>query len=194
MTLADKITFLRIILSPVFFIVFFLPSFYPAWFSGGSGWTVPVLWVIFLVCGLSDMFDGMVARLRNESSDFGRLFDPFADTIMQITFFLCYVLDGIFPAALLLLIIYREFGILFMRNLMLRKGIAMGARMGGKIKTVTYIIAGSTALLTVSLKRLALFNFLHPFVRMAAIVLFLISVVFSIISFLDYLSVYRKSN
>ena len=193
MTLASKITLIRIILSPVFFVVFLLPSFFPALASGGSGWTVPVLWVIFLVCGFSDMFDGMAARRRNETSDFGRLFDPFADTLMQITFFFCYVLDGILPAVLFLLVLYREYSILFIRVLMMQKGIAMGARMGGKIKTVTYILAGGTALLTVSLKRLALYDFLHQPLGKAAVLLFLISVILSIISFFDYVSVYRKS-
>ena len=193
MTLADKITFLRIILAPVFFIIFLLPSFFPFLFPSGSGWTVPVLWIIFIGCGFSDMLDGMVARKRKETSDFGRLFDPFADTLMQITIFFCFVIDDLFPSVLFLLVLYREFSILFVRNLMLKKGVVMGARIGGKIKTVTYIVAGGMALLTVSLKRLALFDFLHPYLKTAAIILFLISVIFSIISFFDYVSVYRES-
>jgi CDP-diacylglycerol--glycerol-3-phosphate 3-phosphatidyltransferase len=194
MTLADKLTFIRVILAPVFFIVYLLPSFFPAWFPGGSGWTVPLLWVIFIGCEITDMLDGMAARKRNETSDFGRLFDPFADTLMQITCFLCYVIDGIFPAVLFLLILYREFGILFIRNLMLKKGIAMGARLGGKIKTVTYIIAGAAALLTVSLKRLAIFDFLFPYFKTGALVIFLLSVILSLVSFFDYVSVYRKAS
>jgi CDP-diacylglycerol--glycerol-3-phosphate 3-phosphatidyltransferase len=193
MTLADKLTLTRVILSPVFFTVYLLPSFFPAWFSGGSGWTVPLLWVIFIGCEITDMLDGMAARKRNETSDFGRLFDPFADTLMQITCFLCFVIDGIFPAALFLLVLYREFSILFVRNLMLKKGVALGARLGGKIKTVTYIIAGGAALLTVSLQRLAVLNSLYPYFKTSARIIFLISVIFSLVSFFDYVLVYRKA-
>jgi CDP-diacylglycerol--glycerol-3-phosphate 3-phosphatidyltransferase len=193
MTLADKLTATRIILAPLFFIVYLLPSLFPSWFVQGSGWTVPLLWALFVISEITDMFDGMIARKRKEVSDFGKLFDPFADTLVQLTYFLCFVIDRIFPAILFLVVLYREFCILFIRNLMLKKGIAMGARMGGKIKTVTYIIAGALALLSVSVQRLGLWEFLHPFFKTGALVVFLISVIFSVLSFFDYLSVYRAA-
>jgi CDP-diacylglycerol--glycerol-3-phosphate 3-phosphatidyltransferase len=191
MTLADKITSLRIILAPVFFIVYLLPEFLPALFVNGSGWTVPVLWVLFVVSQVTDMIDGMAARSRKEVSDFGKLFDPFADTLAQITFFLCFVIDGLLPAVLYLVVLYREFCILFMRNLMLRKGVAMGARIGGKIKTVTYILAEIAALLAASVNRLDFGVFLFPVFKTGALAIFILSVILSIISFFDYLSVYR---
>ena len=193
MGIANKLTFFRISLAPVFFIVYFLPVFFPSLFVNGMGWTVPVLWVIFIACEITDLLDGLAARKLNEVSDFGKFFDPFADTLMQVTCFLCFVMDGIFPAFLFLLIIYREFGILFIRNVMLKKGIAMGARMGGKIKTVTYIIAIGTALLTISLKRLSFLEFLFPFFKTGALIIFIISVVISIASFIDYLLIYLKT-
>ena len=108
MTLANTLTFLRVALSPLFFIIYLLPHFFPAWFPHpqSAAWTIPVLWVIFVVAEITDMLDGMAARKRGEVSDFGKLFDPFADTLMQITCFLCFVLDGIFPAALFLLALF----------------------------------------------------------------------------------------
>jgi CDP-diacylglycerol--glycerol-3-phosphate 3-phosphatidyltransferase len=195
MTLATKFTLLRVVLAPVFCIIYLLPGLLPAWFTAprGAAWTVPVLWFIFIVSELSDMFDGMAARRRNEVSDFGKLFDPFADTLMQITCFLCFVIDGIFPAILFLLVLYREFGILFIRNLMLKKGVAMGARLGGKIKTVSYITAGAVALLAASVQRLGMFEFLYPWLKTGAVVVFFISVILSVVSFFDYFSVYRKA-
>ena len=193
MSLANKLTFFRIILSPVFFIVYFLPVYFPSWFTNGMEWTVPALWLIFIVSEITDLLDGIVARKRNEVSDFGKLLDPFADTLTQITCFLCFVIDGIFPAVLFLLVVYREFFILFIRNLMLKNGIAMGARLGGKIKTVTYIIAGGAALLTVSLQRLSVLEFLFPYFKIGALIIFIIAVAISLVSFFDYLSVYKKA-
>jgi CDP-diacylglycerol--glycerol-3-phosphate 3-phosphatidyltransferase len=193
MTLANKLTFLRVILTPVFFIIYFLPGFFPALFNHGSAWTIPVLWFVFILSEITDLFDGLAARKLNQTSDFGKLFDPFADTLMQITCFLCFVIDGIFPAILFLLVIYRELGVLFIRNLMLRKGISLGARIGGKIKTVAYIIAGGAALLTVSIQRLEIHDFLFPHFKTGALVIFIISVVISIISFIDYLIVFLKA-
>ncbi|GHT71599.1 CDP-diacylglycerol--glycerol-3-phosphate 3-phosphatidyltransferase [Spirochaetia bacterium] len=185
MTLADKITASRLFLAPCFFVVYLLP--------GAAQWTVPVLWALFLVSEISDMIDGKVARSRKEVSDFGKLFDPFADTLVQITYFLVFVIDGIFPAALFLVVLYREFSILFIRNLMLKKGIAMGARMGGKIKTVTYIAAGAIALLAASLRRLGIEGPYFDIFRIAALVVFCISTVIALVSFADYLGIYRKT-
>ena len=193
MSLANKFTLSRIVLAPVFFVIYLLPVFFPSWFPQNAAWTVPILWLLAIFCELTDMFDGMAARKHNEVSDFGKLFDPFADTLMQITCFLCFVIDGIFPVVLFLLVLYREFGILFIRNLMLKKGITMGARISGKVKTVTYIIAGAVALVAASIQRLAVFESLYPVFKTGALVIFIISVIISVVSFFDYLSAYRKA-
>jgi CDP-diacylglycerol--glycerol-3-phosphate 3-phosphatidyltransferase len=193
MNLPNKLTFFRLILAPVFFIIYLLPRFVPSWFEKGAVWTIPVLWLIFIVSEVTDLLDGIAARKLNQMTDFGKLFDPFADTLMQITCFLCFVIDGIFPAILLLLVIYREFGILFVRNLMLKKGITLAARLGGKIKTVVYIVAAGAALLTATVQRLAFLEFLFPYFKIGANVIFAISVIISVISFIDYLIVFRKA-
>lgn len=192
MTAADKITSSRIILAPVFCVIYLLPQMVP---SVGTAWTVPVLWIIFIVSEITDMIDGMVARARGEVSDFGKFFDPFADTIVQISYFFCFVLEGILPALLFLVVLYREFSILFLRNLMLKKGVALGARMGGKIKTVTYIAAGAAALLASSVRRLDFkgnADRVFFFLSLAATVIFAVSVLLAVLSFFDYLRVYRK--
>ena len=196
MLLSNRLTLLRVLLAPVFFIVYMLPEFFSRMFPESAfsgGWTVPVLWLVYVGAEITDMLDGMIARKRKETSDFGKLFDPFADTLLQVTCFLCFVLDGIFPAFLYVLVLYREFGILLIRNLMMKKGIAMGARLGGKIKTVTYILSGGAALAAVSIQRLAVLEFLYPWFKTGALIIFIIAVVFSIVSFFDYVSVYRKT-
>jgi CDP-diacylglycerol--glycerol-3-phosphate 3-phosphatidyltransferase len=191
MTLADKVTSLRLILAPAFFVIYLLPHALPA--GPAMDWTVPVLWVLFVLSELTDMADGQVARRRAEVSDFGKLFDPFADTLTQLTYFLCFVVDGIIPAGLYLVVLYREYSILFVRNLMLKKGIAMGARITGKVKTVTYILAAALALLASSLLRLGFDGGLVSGVKTGARAAFLLSVILSVLSFMDYLSVYRKT-
>jgi CDP-diacylglycerol--glycerol-3-phosphate 3-phosphatidyltransferase len=193
MNLADRITLLRIILAPVFFIEYMLLKTFQKELAGYMIWLVALLWITAIAAELSDMFDGMAARHYNLTSDFGRLFDPFADTLMQITGFFCFVIDGILPVFLFLVVLYREFGILFIRNLMLRKGITMGARTSGKIKTITYITAAAITLIYASLVRLSALESLQPFVKIAAIAVFSLSVLFSVLSFFDYLFVYRNT-
>jgi len=198
MNLANKLSFFRIILAPVFFIIYLLPRFFPSLFLNGAAWTVPVLWGISVVSEITDYFDGFAARKLNLTSDFGKLLDPFADTLTQITFFLCFIIDGtfpggIFPVILFLMVVYREFAIMFLRNLMAKKGIVMGARMGGKVKTVAYIISAAIALLTSSFERLEILKSILPYIKIGALIAFTISVIISIVSFFDYLTVYKKT-
>ena len=205
MTLASKITSVRLILAPIFFIIYLLPRFFPSVFAiappagessmaiVGAPWTVPVLWILFVGSEITDMLDGIVARMRGEVSDFGKFFDPFADTLTQITYFFCFVIDGILPPLLFLAVLYREFSILFIRNLMLRKGIALGARAGGKIKTVTYVLAGALALLASSVMRLGLGGGIYRTLTLAASAVFIVSVILAVLSFFDYVSVYNKT-
>ena len=186
MTLANKVTSLRLVLAPIFFVIYLLHRFFPSTFavtsaSGGEDviltglpWTVPVLWVLFVGSEITDMLDGMIARKRAEISDFGKLYDPFADTLTQITYFFCFVIDGILPPLLFLAVLYREFSVLFVRNQMLAKGVAMGARMGGKIKTVTYVLAGALALMASSVTRLGLSEGLYKGLGIAAVAVFVI--------------------
>lgn len=190
MTLADKVTSLRLVLAPFFFIVFFLPT----WFPVGAVWTVYALWALFIVSEITDMLDGQIARSRNEVSDFGKLFDPFSDTLVRITYFLCFVAEGILPVFLFAIVLYREFGILFLRTLMMKRGITMGARGGGKIKAVMYMFAGAIALAAVSAQRLGFDDSVFHVLRWSAVAVFAVSVILALSSFADYYRVFRASS
>ena len=189
MTIADKVTSTRLVLAPVFFIVYLLPT----WISMESAWTVPVLWCLFLLAEITDLADGILARNRNEVSDFGKLYDPFSDTLVRITYFLCFVVDGILPVFLLLIVLYREFGILFLRTLMMKKRITLGARSGGKIKAVAYMVTGVFALAASSVLRLGYGEAIYVIFRNIAIWVFILSVILSLLSFGDYYKVYKQS-
>jgi len=205
MNLADKVTSTRLISAPVFFVVYFLPRLFPSIFAVppppgaeslhivGPVWTVPVLWILFLGSELTDLLDGIIARKRREVSDFGKLFDPFADTLTQLTFFFCFVMDGILQPVLFLIMLYREFSILLIRNLMLKKGVTLGARMGGKIKTVSYVCTAGLALSASSLVRLGINGLAYRISIIAAKGVFFISVVVALVSFFDYLAQYLKT-
>jgi CDP-diacylglycerol--glycerol-3-phosphate 3-phosphatidyltransferase len=184
MTLADKVTASRLVFAPCFFVVYLFTE---------APWTVPALWALFFITELTDLIDGKIARNRNETSDFGKLFDPFADTLVWLSFFLCFVADRILPAILFLIILYREFAILFLRNLMLRKGIAMGARRGGKIKAFAYMFTGIAALLASSVRRLGIEGAIFGIFRAAALGFFALSALISLLAFADYVSVYKQA-
>ena len=191
MKAADKVTSLRLILVPFFFVLYLLPELYvPA--LQGQLWVIAALWILFIIIECTDWLDGFIARSRNEVSDFGKLFDPFADTLVRVSYFLCFVYTRILPVIPLLVILFREFGILFLRILMMKKGIAMGARRGGKLKAVSYMLTGLACLLSVTMEKLGFVN-LVPLFRQAAGIIFILSMVMAVASFIDYFSVYLKT-
>ena len=184
MKLANFYTSIRIFLAPVFYILFFLPK----WVGFDAKISVFLLIPLFVFMEFTDFLDGYYARKQNTVSAFGKLFDPFADVFANLTVLFCFVLSGYFPAILFLLVLYREIGIQFVRTLASKKGVAIGARKGGKTKTVLYIVAASFSLALESASRLG-FN-LGSFASIAGtinLVLYVIAVIVSVLSFIDYL-------
>ncbi|MEW6549068.1 MAG: CDP-diacylglycerol--glycerol-3-phosphate 3-phosphatidyltransferase [Spirochaetota bacterium] len=185
MTKADKVTMSRIFLAPVFFLLYTYPIL-------PTLATVVLLWVLFAVIEISDLVDGRIARSSNEVSSFGKLFDPFADVLARVTYFICFAAGGIMPLWILLVILYREFGILFLRNLLSLKNIAMGARPGGKLKAGLYMVAGFISLAYVSILRLQMGLVLVPVLKALVAVSYGLAVLMSVLSFADYLVQYKK--
>jgi CDP-diacylglycerol--glycerol-3-phosphate 3-phosphatidyltransferase len=99
------------------------------------------------------------------------------------------------PSFIFLLIIYRELSMTFVRLVAIQEGVAIGARKGGKTKTVIYIISCFFALVIESVLRLGLFGAEDSVVqtgKVIGIVLFSLCLALSYISFLDYLICFRN--
>lgn len=74
----NALTLMRLVLAPV--IAFSVWQAYAASAEGGSGPFWPFMALgLFVLAGLTDLFDGMAARAFNAESKFGRLIDPIAD-------------------------------------------------------------------------------------------------------------------
>lgn len=101
---------------------------------------------LLIFAELTDYWDGHFARKHKEVSDFGKMFDPFADVFLHLSVFTCFVFSGYMPVVCFVLILYREFSQNFLRMIAAKSGTAIAARMGGKFKTVFYVISCFTAL------------------------------------------------
>ena len=181
MKIADIFTLIRIVLAPVFLIIYFIPE----WFGFGNVLSVWILLPLIIFAEFTDFLDGYFARKTNQVSDFGKLFDPFADVFLHLTVFFCYTISGYISPFIMLLFAYREFGMLFVRLLAAQKGVAIGARKGGKFKTVLYVVAGFYSLFLESAKRLG-FNLPENLVYIGYI-FYIMGLVASYVSFIDYL-------
>lgn len=194
MKLADFFTTVRIVLAPVFFILFFIP----VWTGHGAVISVWILIPLFAFMEFTDFLDGYYARKANQVSDFGKLYDPFADVLANLTVLFCFVLTGFLPAVLFLVILYREIAISFIRMLASRKGVAIGARKGGKTKTFLYVVSASVSLAIVSAERLGWsLGAADGPARAINLALYVLAVIVSVASFIDYVvhfsSLLRKS-
>lgn len=192
MKVSNRFTLIRVIFAPVFFLIFNVPI----WLDSPTLKIISACIMIPLLAlaELTDYWDGHYARKYNEVSDFGKIFDPFADVILNLTLFICAVASGYMPLVLFVLIFYREFCQTFLRMVALKKGVAIAARKGGKVKTVFYIISAFFFLTFESYLR---FNFtfipesvnaiIVTALHYSTLTLFIICVILSWASFIDYI-------
>lgn len=138
LTIANALTFLRIILSPLFLIFY-------TWggYLGISMVALPyVLLGVLTLSELTDAFDGYFARKFGQVTDLGKIIDPMADSISRISCFLTFTMGPInIPLLLVFVFVYRDSMISTLRTICALKGLALSARPSGKIKAIVQAIA-----------------------------------------------------
>lgn len=139
MSIANYLTFIRIFISPLFLGVYVWHDF-----LGISVLVMPyVLLFLLAITELSDAFDGYVARKYNQVTDLGKILDPMADSIARLSVFLTFTLDPILlPMPLIFVFFYRDSMVSTLRTICALKGVALAARVSGKIKAVIQALAG----------------------------------------------------
>ena len=133
MTMASKITLVRVFLIPVYIITMYL--------SGGS--TGLWMWIslgIFAVASLTDYVDGYIARKYQQVSDFGKFLDPLADKLLTIAAMTMFCEWQVFPAWALMLVLTREFAVTGLRLVAVGKGTVIAAGWSGKVKTASTMV------------------------------------------------------
>ncbi len=187
MNLPNKLTVTRLVLVPVFFIFFLLGEY-----TSLKVLSTAAMLVIYAVAELSDLLDGKIARKRNLVTDLGKVMDPFADTLTHITYFVCFLSLSIMPLWAFILIMWREFSILFVRMLLAKyAGKAMPANIFGKAKTVLY---AATTLLSFIYLALSAFSSIDLAVYSTVLYVFYsLSALASVISFAIYIKGVIKS-
>lgn len=196
MKTSNKFTLARVCFAPIFFFLYFIPI----WTRNENLAKISACIMIPLLAlaQVTDYFDGHYARKNGEVSDFGKLFDPFADVMLNLTLFVCAQHSfsahlnpaGYMPTVCFVLILYREFTMNFIRMVAVSRGTAIAARKGGKLKTVFYIASGFFMLAVESFIRFGSEIDVSSYVttlHAIACVMFSICVLLSYISFIDYI-------
>ncbi|MDH5288242.1 MAG: CDP-diacylglycerol--glycerol-3-phosphate 3-phosphatidyltransferase [Betaproteobacteria bacterium] len=136
--LPTALTWLRILLIPVFVGVYYLPESSIA--PSMRNWTG--MW-IFAAAAMTDWFDGWLARRWAQTSAFGAFLDPVADKLMVAAALILLVWLDRAPAYLAIIIIGREIAISALREWMaqLGRGKNVAVAFVGKVKTVAQMTA-----------------------------------------------------
>lgn len=133
MTLASKITFVRVLMIPAYLLTMYL--------SGGTAGTwMYVSLAIFIIASLTDFVDGYIARHYNQTTDFGKFLDPLADKLLVLSAMSMFCQWGVFPAWALMIVLTREFAVTGLRLVAVQKGTVIAAGWSGKVKTASTMI------------------------------------------------------
>lgn len=133
MNLPNKLTTARMILVPVFIVLYLL-------YNGNDGINIPAF-VVFAVASFTDYLDGHLARKNNLVTNYGKIMDPLADKLLVTSALVCMVQTGLVPAWMVIVILAREFAITGLRAVAASEGVVIAAAWSGKVKTVTQMIA-----------------------------------------------------
>jgi CDP-diacylglycerol--glycerol-3-phosphate 3-phosphatidyltransferase len=149
-TLPNILTLARILLAPVIALLPFIQGYQPKL----------IAFFVFLVAAISDIYDGKLARSRQEITDLGKLLDPLADkllllaTLIPIYWITNYRMReyeipwwGSVPLWVFALLMGREVLMTVLRAWAKRRGVVIAAAGAGKLKTIIQdVFIGATIL------------------------------------------------
>jgi len=143
MNTPNKLTLLRIVISPVFMYFFLFDSFYMR-LTG---------LILFVIAALTDLADGYYARKYGIITGFGRFMDPLADKILVSCALVSFIYLKYVSPLPVMLIIGREFSITGLRLLAAYRGVIIPPTWFAKVKTflqltVVGVVIGYISLMT----------------------------------------------
>ena len=203
LTLPNVITVARIAVCPVIFFLAIAPGVGARWWA----------FLLFVAAGLSDVWDGWIARKYGLITDMGKLLDPIADKLLLVVTFVPFFiisrrgtdLDlipwwGTMPVWVMIVIFGRELFITLFRSYAVRRGVVIPAGTSGKRKALFQALFAGALLLWYPVRMTAetrgwggtlwtLWSLVHTtWVGVTLIV----AIVLTVYSMLDYLWSYRS--
>lgn len=190
-TVPNWLSFARIIMVPIFAYLFL-----------NDGIKNNIIWAVFVLAlsGLSDFLDGKIARRFNQISDLGKVLDPVADKLTQITIaVLLYIKFSSSSESLIktfswifLVFIIKEFIMVLFGGIMIAIGLRpSAAEIYGKVATFVFYFV-MIALFAFA-PDVGAFNSLWTIPDALLVVLVAISALLTLVAFVSYLpGVYKQ--
>lgn len=182
-SLAMLLTYIRLIGSPIilpFFLVYLLPY--------NIFWINCCLAFLFFLFGLTDFFDGYLARKYNQVTAIGALLDHVADKFLLYSTLIALVTAHKLYFIWAIIWIGREFFIMTLRQIALENNFTITVSSYGKLKTISQM----TCLTFIILNPYHAYNFSALYWNGAELLLLLVSSALSVGSAYNYYSVFIK--
>lgn len=131
-SIPNILSYIRIILIPIFVYLYL---------NAQSQEDHYVVASIIIFSGLTDLFDGLIARRFHQITELGKLIDPVADKLTQGAIVFCLVMKYRYMWLIVLLFVFKELALLLGNVVLLRKGKKLdGAKWFGKISTAIFYV------------------------------------------------------
>jgi len=172
LNVANLITIFRIILIPIFMVLYLNKSFY---YNGFPLWAI----LIYLLAFFSDILDGYIARSTNNITALGKVLDPLADKLLRLCVLCAFMINNVLPLYLFIILLVLDFGSIITGSILYFKRIVIQANIVGKLTTV--------------FMSLALFScFLHNIIAPVDLILVIIALVLVLITIIQYVVKFFK--
>lgn len=97
--------------------------------------------VFFTISGITDILDGAIARKFNLISTFGKLMDPLADKLTQISVLASLTFKNIIPFWILVIVMLKELIMIIGASFLYGKDVVVYSKWFGKLATVLFYLA-----------------------------------------------------
>ena len=153
MNLSNFLTLIRVAIIPIIVLCIYLKSPFFGW----------IAFILFCLASITDYFDGYLARIRNEVTNFGTFLDPIADKLLVAAVILILTSKGVIadwetiPALIILL---REITVSGLREYLAGIKISIPVSQIAKLKTLLQLCALALLILSESITDIVLIVFL----------------------------------
>ena len=115
MTIPNAISFIRILLITPF-VAFFVAAKYI------TGNYIPAI-LILAISGVSDIFDGLIARKFHQESELGKVLDPLADKLTLIAVGICLIFIEPYVLPLMIIMVLKDVLMIIGGTIVINKGV-----------------------------------------------------------------------
>ena len=178
LTTANQLTILRIVFVPLFII---LLAYREIGLALGT----------FVLAGITDVLDGVIARRFRQKTSIGAMLDPLADKLLIAAAFVTLVQfnPSLVPAWVAVVIIAREFLVSGLRSIAASEGFTIEASELGKFKMLVQIVSVVAVILDHRWKEWPVGPYIFP-VHWIALVAIWFMVFLSLASAIDYFAAF----